>query len=810
MKTAIRLAVRSIRRQPVVCAAVIAVLAISIGVHTAIFSLIHAALLQPLPYQEAERMVVIESVSTKTGGSYGLSVADGDDYLRTSKTLETLGSFESRRDNLVLDGGTVLSVPSAVVTSGVLAATGVRPMLGRLFEAENDDRQGAASFKTVLSHALWRSHFGADQEILGKRVETSLGTYTVIGVLPIGFGFPDATQIWFPYQNWIDTQDISDTRADQRSSRWSEGIGRLADGSTLEDARAEMTSLAEALASEYPETNELWRPRLTPYREAKTGDLRPHLRSLFVLSWVFLALAVITLASLQTARGVARARHFGIQRALGAQPLRVAAQLLLETLMLAVLGGALGVLFAFLLLSALPDLVAQTLPAWIDPQIGLAEIGLAALVVLGIAVLAGIAPLGVALRGNLRGLVGAGGGSGGGVRFGNLRRLLVVTEVALTTVLLVGALLLSASFRNLARQDPGFDPEDVLVIELSPQFEGDYYEQTDQLARFYQRIQVALESIPGVVSVGGATNLPYLGSTRRPVTLLARGGASEEEQEHQAPIMTIDQSPGYFDALGIELLEGRDLAWSDERERGMVIVLSRRAAETLFPGRSAIGQEVRITGDDWARVVGVVADVRYDPRETEFGAELYYPITQYKAWRQSVVVRTRSDGLAMAPQLRSKLSEVAPETGVVEIRALHDIMQGSLWQARLLGTLGPLFAIVSLLLALLGVYGLLDSEFGARRRELGLRAALGAPLVSLGRLVAMYGLGLVGLGTILGVTGAFLFGPALAASLFGVEARSPLIYVLACSVLLASGALACFLPALRAMRIDPSEALREE
>ncbi len=805
MLTDLRLALRSIRREPVVCLAVVAILAVSIGVHAAAFALINATLLRPIADQDSERMVVIESVSNKTGGAYGLSVADSDDYLESSETFESIGAFEARRDNLLLDDDTVYSVPSAMVTSGVLPSTGVQPLRGRLFGID-DDRQGADSFKAVISHALWRSRFGEADDILDRRIRTSLGTYTVIGVLPPGFGFPDATQIWFPYQNWIDTQDTGDTRTDQRVSRWSEGIGRLAQGVSIDQARDEMTSLAEGMATLHPKTNEHWRPRLTPYREAETAGLRPHLRSLFVLTWVFLGLAVVTLASLQTARGIARANHFGLQRALGAQPLRLARQLFSETLLLAALGGALGLALASVLLRLVPALVQQALPPWIDPRIGWTELALSLTTVVVVSLLAGLAPLGLALKRDLRSVVGQRDGAAGTSR---LRRTLVVAEVALATLLIVGALLLSVSFRELSRQDPGFDPSRVAMVQLTPQFQGDYYEQTDQLARFYERIQQELEALPGVVAVGGATHLPYLDDNRVPVTVITRGGATEAEQEHLTPITTIDQAPGYFESLGIELLEGRDLSWTDEREKGMVIVVSQRAADLLFPGRSALGQEVRITGDAWARIVGVVNDVRLDPRDTSYGAEFYYPITQYKAWRLRLTVRSETDPEVIVPAVRDKLAEIAPETGIVEIRTLDEIMAGTLWQERLLATLGPFFAGVSLFLAALGIYGLLRSELGLRRREFGLRAALGAPVSSLGGLVIGHGVRLVALGTALGLIAAAILGPALSASLFGVSSRDPLTYLVAGLVLLTGGGLACFFPALRAMSADPTEALRE-
>ena len=396
-------------------------------------------------------------------------------------------------------------------------------------------------------------------------------------------------------------------------------------------------------------------------------------------------------------------------------------------------------------------------------------------------------------------------GAGGG----RLRKALVIAQVALAAVLLVAAGLLARSFGTLEGIDPGFAAEKVVSIEMSPQYPGTYLEQTDALAALYRRLQENLLQVPGVSAVGGTTHLPYLDRDRRPVKLLARGGADEEELEHQAPILTVDITPGYFESMGIPIEEGRDFSWSDLREDGLVIILSRRAAEQLFPGRSAIGNEARISHDAWARVVGVVGDVRYDPREADFGAELYYPITQYKAWRQRLAVHLEGPTEPLLPAVRLALAEAAPETGVVDIRSLDSILGESLWQSRLLGRLAPLFAMLALLLASLGIYGLLAHDLAQKRRELGVRAALGAPSTSLARLVLLRGVQPVALGIALGAAISLVATPLLAASLFGVEARDPSSFVLASLALFAVGAAACLTPAWRALQIQPTESLRE-
>ncbi len=810
----LRLAWRGLRREPLLSVLVVVILAASFGLHTAVVALLNAAFLRPLPHAEADRMVVVETVSTTTGAAYGLSMTDADDLARDASALTAVGAYEARRDNLLLDDGEVVSIPSAFVTTGVLPATGVRPVLGRLFEAA-DDSAGGDSFQAVLGHSLWRSRFNGDSGVVGQRLRTSLGTYTVIGVLPPGFGFPNATQLWLPAQNWIDTQDVGDTRENQRAMRWFRGIARRADGVDIASAQAEIETLAAGLAERFPETNRDWQVRLSDYRTHATAELRPHLRALSTIAWVFLVLAMVNLAGLQLARGLARASSFAMQAALGAGGATLGRQLLIETAALVVPGAALGLLLAHVALRSLPGFVGGALPAWIDLRIGWPEIGVMALLALAVTGLAGLAPLVAGRLRDFRSLIGGRSASSRGRR--RLRTVMVVVEVALATVLLVAASLLARSFRALDGSDPGFDHSvdhsvdhgGLTAVELAPQHTGSFFEQIESLAAFYARVQSALQSVPGVRAVGGATHLPYLDRDRRAVTLEARGSADDTEQSHQAPILTVDVMPGYFEAMGIPLHEGRDFAWNDDRANGKVIVLSASAAERLFPGQSAIGQEARIASDAWARVIGVVGDVRYDPRETGLGAELYYPISQYKAWRLRVVIRHDGPTASMVPQIRQALAEAAPEAGVVSLRPLEQVLAGAMWQSRLLAGLVPFFAVVALVLAGLAIYGLLAHDVAQRRAEMGIRAALGASQESLAG--AMFGRGarLIGAGLLLGVAGALAVGPMLSAAVYGVGVRDPSSFGLGVLVLIGAGALGCLRPALEARRVDPSEALRD-
>lgn len=802
----VRMAFAALRREGILSFSVILILALSLGVHTSVFSLVNAAFYKPLPYQAAERLAVVQSVSNKTGGAYGLSLPDADAIHAESSRLEAVGSFTARHDNLIGDDGRVASLPSALVTYGVLPAVGARPMLGRLFSQE-EDQQGGDSFKVVIGHGLWRSRFGSDPSVLGRTLRTSLGSFEVIGVLPAGFGFPNGAQLWFPYQSWIDSQDTGDNREDQRAMRWPQGIAQLAPGVDLEQAQAEIDGIAASLAERYPATNADWRPRLTDYRQFTTSSLAPHLRSLFILTWVFMILAAVNLAALQLARGVARTATFSLQLALGARGLRLGLQLLLETLMLTLPGAIGGLLLAKAAQTLLPRLVPTTLPSWLDLRLGLAEVGFALITAILVALVAGLAPLLIGRRLDLRSLLA--GRSTSAARGGRLRKGLVIVEVALALVLLVAAGLLARSFGTLENIDPGFAAEQMVSIEMSPQFSGSYLEQTDALAALYRRVQARLLQVAGVEAAGGTTHLPYFDRDRRPVKLVARGGESEEELEHQAPILTVDVTPGYFATLGIPIQEGRDFTWSDSRDDGLVIILSRRAAEQLFPGQSAIGKEARIANDSWARVIGVVGDVRYDPRETDFGAELYYPVTQYKAWRQRLAVRLDGSMDALIPALRQALQEAAPETGVVKIRPMSSILDESLWQSRLLGRLAPLFAAIALLLAGLGIYGLLAHDLTQNRRELGLRAALGASQRSLAAVVLRRGCRLLVAGVAVGLVASFVLAPLIAASLFGVEPRDLSTFTWAALALSAAGLAACLAPAWRAIHIRPTESLRE-
>jgi predicted permease len=391
----------------------------------------------------------------------------------------------------------------------------------------------------------------------------------------------------------------------------------------------------------------------------------------------------------------------------------------------------------------------------------------------------------------------------------------VVSEVALATLLLVGAGLLFKSFQNLLAVEPGFEPERVLTLELSPQHRGSYREQTISLNELHRRVERRLEEIPQVIAAGGSTRFPYMGEqVERSAGDVEIQGENDEASRHREPSLIIDITPRYFEAMGIPLLEGRFFNDGDGIDSPKVVIVSQRTAERLFPGRSALGRGIRFAytdpPDPWGIIVGVVGNVKYFASESDSGLELYYPISQYKAFRFRTALRVKGDPESVIPQIREAVAEASPETAIADLAVMNDVIDDSLWQPRLWGTLLTAFATLALVLSALGVYGILSFSVSRWTREIGIRIALGAGMARIHGLVLGSGLRLVGLGLALGLAGSLLFGRSLASFLFGVSAYDPATLLAVTALLLLVAAAACLVPAFRASRIDPTEALRQE
>ncbi|HEY7800023.1 MAG TPA: ADOP family duplicated permease, partial [Hyphomonadaceae bacterium] len=599
---------RSLKRAPMFTLTVLATLGVGIGANTAIFSVVYGMLLRPFPYHDPERLVKINMYPLRNPkNEFSVSLKDMEDFQQQARLFESFGGYTPSRVNLVSDGPAAPLVQT-LITPGLLPTLGVAPVLGRNF-LPDEDRPGGDINKAILSHSLWMSRFGGDPKIVGKSIRTAMTTYTVAGVMPPGFAFPARTDLWVTVESGLALR--KDTR--RRDSRGAQIVARLRPGVTLAAAQAEIESIGRELQRLYPKTHSEMLHRVQSLRDAETKQLRPYLALLTVAVALVLLICCANVANLMLARGARLEREMTIRAALGASRRTLVARLLTESLVLSLSGGLLGLMLASLLVASIPRLIPQELPVWMRIELDPAALTFTAAVSLLAGLLFGVAPAFRSARVNLNEVLKEGATGSG--RSSLMRRALVTAEVALSVLLLVSAALLMKSFQNLLEVDPGFAPERVITVSMSPYRPGTNAERIDQVCQYYREVIRRLEELPGVVAVGGTDNFPFTGVRTERSTLNIEGkGDTAEESRIRAPANFIDITPRYFEAMNIPLLEGRTFNENDTQKAPQVIILSQRAAKAIFPGRTALGNEVRAGTpghwDPWATVVGIVGNVK--------------------------------------------------------------------------------------------------------------------------------------------------------------------------------------------------------
>jgi putative ABC transport system permease protein len=807
----LRLAVRSLVHSPALAATVVATLAIGIGANTAIFSLVYGMLLRPFPYADPDRLVKLYMYPVKNpANEYSVSLADVEDIGKRVLSARSLAGYQEQRVNLVSDGSST-PVSLTLVTPVVFPALGVSPMLGRNFTAD-EDRTGGDINKAILSHSLWMSRYEGDRGILGRQIRTAMNKYTVVGVMPPGFAFPSRTDLWVTVESGLALRKDNRYKERRRGYRV---IARLQSGATLAQAQSELDAAGRDLQRLYPKSNSEALFRFEKLQDAETKHLRPYLLLLATAVGLVLIICCANVSNLLLAKASSRQKEIAIWAALGASQRRIVGRLLTESLLLSAAGGIAGVVLAYMLVAVFPRLIPEELPVWMRIEIDTVVLAFTACAAIASGILFGLAPAWQSTRVNLQDVMkeGSRGGSG---RTGWLKRALIVSEIALSAVLLVSAALLVRSFQKLLAVDPGFATEQVITASVSPYRPGTNEERIERVGQYYRTVMERLSQIPGVVAVGGTDNFPFTGKRveRNSLTIEARGEATGEAQV-RAPANFVDVTPDYFEAMRIPLLEGRAFTEADTQTSAKVIILSQRTSRALFGNRGALGQQVRAGTpghfDPWATVVGVVGNVKYRSEDDDKTLELYYPYTQYGLGTAHLAIRVRGgDPRALESQIRATIASVDPETAVNEVKPLRGIMDESLWQQRLWGWLLACFAGVALLLAALGIYGVLSYAVNQRTRELGIRLAVGAEPGSVLRMITGEGLSLAVVGVLIGAAGAVAAATGFRTLLFGTEALDPVVYASVCLLLIAVALLACLVPAFRASRVDPLVALRQE
>ena len=799
------LAARSLRRAPRFTAIAVFTLASGVGLVTAMFTFVNGIWLRAAPYRNPERLVVMLGTNPARGLTEdGVSLADATDLRRASRTLEDLALFWTERVSLAAPAAQGLAEPQRVngarVSANLFTLLGVQPLLGRGFVAA-DDRPGAERV-ALLSHRLWQRAFGGRAAAVGTSILVEGRSVAVVGVLPPGAGFPDGdpAEIFSPLAR--------DPASMPRQGRPFAAVARLDAGATLAAARAELAGLAAGLAREHPQTNAGWSVTLLPLASYRTRGLEP-----FLLLWaavvVLWLIACANLASLLLQRNTGRRREAAVRLALGCGAARLVNGVLAESLVLAFAGGALGLGLARGVVLAVLAMVPREALAGVDFPLDLRVVGFAVLTALASALLFGTLPV-LRLRGlDLAGALKEGSlAVAGGARRDRLRRALVVVEMALSVALLVGALLLARSFRALSTVDPGFRAEGTLALDLT--LADARYPEPSQRVAFYEQALARVRSLPGVLAAGFGSRLPLAGG----YTTEVRAAEQSADQATANPSVGFQFVAGdALRALGVPLLQGRLLAESGVLgELNAEVLVSARLAATLWPNQEAVGKRLVVPlmrSPTPFVVVGVVGDVLRGGLDTEAGRDVYLPYRLRAMGGMQLFVRGAGEPRRLVPALRRELRALDPTLPVDAVRPLTELVESSLWLRQVSSALFLLLAASALALTGVGVYGLITTVLRERRRELAIRAALGASRADLLRLVAGQAVALSLVGIALGLGVAWSASRVLAHFLFGVAATDGPTYAGAALALLLVASLAGFLPASGAAAARPAVALRE-
>jgi putative ABC transport system permease protein len=794
----LRYAVRQLIRSPGFTAIAVLTLGLGIGANSAIFSVVNAVLLRPLPFQEPSRLVRVNE-ARPDGTTNTVSYPNFRDWQKSGGVFQSSAIYRTQALNLT-GADEAERVTGALVSADFFRVLGLTPVYGRYF-TEGEDVRGADDV-AVLSRDLWQRRFAGERDLVGRSVTVDGRSLTVVGVATADFHFPEGVDLWIPVSH-DDPQLL-----DNRGLHAYDVIGRLGPGMTVERAAARLDPVADRLAREYPASNKGWGIALRPLHESLVENLRPTLLVLLGAVGFVLLIASANVANMMLARSSARRRELSIRAALGASRGRLVRQLLTESLVIALLGGALGLVLAAWGVDGLLALGPEELPAGEGIVLDRAVLGFT----FGVAVLTslvfGLLPATHTATPNAEASLRDGGRTSGGIHRQRTRRLLVVTEIALALLLLVGTGLMVQSFRRLQEVDPGFNPDGVLTARLALSRANP---DTARVIGFFRELVERAEALPGVTAAAAVSYLP-LGADGARYAFSVEGQPPLETQLRPRTEFNV-VTPGYFATMEIPLLQGRDLAERDRWESPAVVVVNQSLARRFWPNESAIGKRLTLGEPEeggWMTVVGVVGDVKQRSLATESRPQMYGSQAQVGLPEMALLVRTAMDPSALAPAIRGIVATLDPTVPVSDIRSLTRVKGASIATDRFRAIVLATFALVALALAAIGVYGVISYGVVQRSQEIGIRMALGARRAEIIRLVVGEGMLTVAVGIVLGVLAAAGLARFLASLLYAVQPDDPAIFV-AISCLIAAVALAaCVLPARRAMQVDPAGTLRAE
>ena len=806
----IRHSLRVLTKSPGFTAVALATLTLGIGATTAVFGVVNATLLRPLPYRDADRLVRIQEEHPMNRGRAMpafMTSATLEAWRENPHTIDQIAGY-SDRTFTYRDESEPVRVRGAAVSPALFPLLRATPLLGRVFTP--DEEASASQPVAVLSYARWQDRHAADPNILGHLITLDDVSYSVIGVMPEGFYFPDReTEIWIPL-----TLTMPQQRPGDRFIMAFSGLARLRDGVSLAQAEAEGQTIVGRQA---PLAPGMGAPtlRLVGFHDEMVREVRPALLALMAAVGFVLLIAMANLANLLLARGAGRQRELAVRAAIGAGRGRLIQQLVTESVALSVIGGGLGLAAAYWILGALPSFAPAGIPGLGKAGIDGTVLAFALAASVGAGVLFGTVPALQASRFDLvRALNEGASQMGGGFRFrrGNrTRSVLVVAEVALALMLLVGAALLVRSFVTLATVDPGFDPARVLTAELN--LPRSQYSDTTAASALFDQVLARTIARPGVEAVGLVSSLP-LTRGESLIAFRTQGQAAPTSRDEMTAARPQLVSPGYLDAMGLRLVAGRFVTDRDTESSPRVVVVNEAFASAYFPGEDVVGQRLNLGRGEPTEIVGVVGDVHHRGLDSRPQPELYFSYRQSLLGRGvprvSIVVRTTGDPRALGPFLRQDILDLNPYLPIDNVMTMEARLASSVAQPRFYALVLGVFAASALALAMVGIYGVLAYTVSQRSREIGVRMALGADSGRIRNLVVRQGALLVGMGVALGLAGALVTTRALQSLLFGVTPLDVPTLIAVPVLLITVAIAACYLPARRASRVAPMDALRCE
>ena len=793
-----RFSLRSLLKRPGFTAIALLALALGIGANTAIFSLVNAVILQPLPYRDPDRLISVYGTRNRsTQGSVGPT--DFLDYRSQNKTFEQFAASGSMMLPMNLTGsGEPERLNASIITGNYFDTFGVRPALGRGFSLENE--KTGQDHVTVLSHAFWQTRFGGDPNIVNKTINLDGKAYEVLGVMPAEVVLPQPAQLWVPIN--FD----ADPEMKMRNVRFLRGIGRLKEGVTLDQAQTDTDLIAAQLEQQYPDSNTGWSLRLIPLREILVGGSRTMLFILFGAVGFVLLIACANVANLLLVRAAARQKEIAMRTALGASRLRIIRQMITESLLLAIFGGALGALLAVAGVKLLVSLGEDNIPRTANVKIDATVLAFTLLISLATGLLFGLAPAIRTMKENLVDALkdGIRGGSEATVK-NRTRSLLVVFESAIAVMLLIAAGLLIRSLVALQNVDPGFDPNNVLTLRVD--LPRQKYNTPEKASNFFEQLETRVAGLPGVEAVGLITDLPLSGEARdMPYRVEGRPATSD--------IAFVDfrrVNKNYFSAMRIPLRRGRNFTEQEVRQSDKAIVVSQAFVDSVFPNEEALGKRLIIWSgirNEPYEIIGIVGDTRYQSLQGEPSATMYVPTREFLF--VNLVIRTQGDPLSLVGGVRKEVNALDPDQPIAAIRPMTEWVAMSAAGARYRTTLLGLFALLAMILAATGIYGVMSYSVAQRTQEIGVRMALGARPLDVLKLVVRQGMMLALIGVIVGLAGALALTRVMSSLLFGVTERDPITFVAVAALLIVVAFISCFVPAHRATKVDPLVALRYE